>query len=209
MKGYFDKAAGTWDACERRQGIAKAVAEAIISTIPLHREMDILDFGAGTGLLTIALSSYVRSITALDSSQGMLGELEAKARSVPDCIIEIVQGDIMEHVFNKRFHGAVSSMTLHHIRDTAALFKKLASLLRPHGFVALADLADDDGTFHDEGRDDVFHFGFPKERLVSLATSAGFSSCDYRLIHTVEKEGRNRPYNIFLFTARYEGYPSS
>jgi len=76
----FDERAKTWDSSERRQALAEAVANAIKSSVTLNSSMHLLDIGAGTGLLTRRILPYVNKITALDTSAGMLEELEKKSR---------------------------------------------------------------------------------------------------------------------------------
>jgi ubiquinone/menaquinone biosynthesis C-methylase UbiE len=77
----FDEAATTWDEQPRRVTLARAVADEITRQIPLSRDIDVLDFGCGTGLLTLALPPFVRSVTGADTSAGMLEVLRRKVRS--------------------------------------------------------------------------------------------------------------------------------
>ncbi len=62
-KRDFDKAAPTWDQEPQRVKLASDVARAIAETAHPDRGMDVLDFGCGTGLLTLQLQPLVRSIT--------------------------------------------------------------------------------------------------------------------------------------------------
>jgi predicted TPR repeat methyltransferase len=191
----FDERAKTWDASARRQALAEAVADAIKRTVPLRPSMHLLDIGAGTGLLTRRVLPYVKRITAVDTSEGMLAELKSIEGH-----IETYRSDIMAYDPPERFDGIVSSMTMHHIEDTQALFVHLFTLLEPGGFIALADLAPEDGTFHTLGNEGVFHFGFDETKLKTVAQSAGFVDISYRIIHTINKAG-NKSYEVFLLTA--------
>ena len=58
-----------------RVKLATDVAGAVSAEVRLAADMDVLDFGCGTGLLALQLQPYVRSITGVDSSQGMLDVL--------------------------------------------------------------------------------------------------------------------------------------
>ena len=192
----FDERAKSWDSSERRQALAEAVANAIKSTIELNSSMHLLDIGAGTGLLTRRVLPSVDKITAIDTSSGMLSELEKSVKGN----VEICQTDIMEYKPSKEFDGIISSMTMHHIEDIETLFKHLYKLLKPGGFIALADLAPEDGTFHTNGNDGVFHFGFAEDLLNKYAKSAGFKGISYKIVHKVEKPKNS--YDIFLITAQ-------
>lgn len=78
-KRDFDKEAATWDSNPIAVARAAAVAEAMLRQVRFTPEMDVMDFGAGTGPVTLALQPHVRSITAADTSSGMLAVLKQKA----------------------------------------------------------------------------------------------------------------------------------
>ncbi len=71
-KRDFDKEAAGWDEHPGKVKLANDIAGAIGNHIVLTPNMDVLDFGCGTGLLTFQLQPLIRSITGVDSSQGML-----------------------------------------------------------------------------------------------------------------------------------------
>lgn len=65
---YFDSAAADWENEPRRLALARAVGEAIVRDIRPSNEMDVLDYGTGTGLVGLFLLPHVRSVTGADSS---------------------------------------------------------------------------------------------------------------------------------------------
>lgn len=199
MSERFDKAAKEWDKNATRTRLAENIAAAMIERVPFHDEMRIMDFGAGTGLLSSGLMSRVGEIYAVDLSTGMLDELDKKeslkGRVHPHC------RNILHDPFQEDFDGIVSAMALHHVEDTAELAKVFFDHLKPGGFVALADLDAEDGTFHRHGNDGVFHFGFDREALGRIFASAGFEDVAFGTAHTVEREN-GRKYPVFLLYAR-------
>ena len=54
---YFDQSAATWDAEPRRIELMKAVGEAILREAQPTNDMDVLDYGCGTGLIGLFLSA--------------------------------------------------------------------------------------------------------------------------------------------------------
>ena len=72
----FDKEAATWDQNPGRVKLADDVADTIIREIHPAGDMDVLDFGCGTGLVTLRLQPFVNTITGADCSKGMLGVLQ-------------------------------------------------------------------------------------------------------------------------------------
>ncbi len=191
----FDTKAASWDASERRQALAENVAQAIKEELAIEPSSRILDFGAGTGLLTERLAEKNHQVVACDTSAQMLKKLRQKLPRA-HCVV----GDILAFESEEPFDLIVSSMTLHHIQDTTALFAKLFHLLRPGGYLAIADLSLEDGTFHDQGNDGVYHFGFEEESLCKQMERIGFADIRYRTVHTVRKDN-GRVYDIFLLVA--------
>jgi 2-polyprenyl-3-methyl-5-hydroxy-6-metoxy-1,4-benzoquinol methylase len=197
MTERFDRAAQNWDKGDMRTSIANAVFQTITSRIALLNHMDILDFGCGTGLLSFKIAPMVRSVTGVDLSEKMLEQLEAK--NTPSLRVVPLRKDILNYPVERQFHGIVSSMAMHHVEDTAALFKTFRSCLKRDGFVAIADLEAEDGTFHSHGNEGVCHLGFDRDALRKTIEDAGFGNVRFHTAHAVEKEGKNYP--IFLVTA--------
>jgi len=197
----FDKEAAQWDANPGRVKLAHDVAAAIIREACPTREMDALDFGCGTGLVTLKLQPLVRSVTGMDSSRGMLDVLESKVSSqglanVRTQFLDLEQGGKVEG----RYHLIVSSMTLHHVPDPAGLIAQLAGALLPGGTLAVADLDAEDGSFHGDNTG-VLHLGFDRARVRGLFEQAGLSGVREVTAAVVAKEiegkGR-RDFPVFL-----------
>lgn len=198
MTQRFDKVAGEWDKGDMRQNIADAVFKTLASRIALLNTMNILDFGAGTGLLSFKIAPLVRSVTGVDLSSGMLKQLETK--NTPSLHVTPLLQDIMESPLDQKFNGIVSSMAMHHVKDTAHLFQTFYAHLERDGFVAIADLEEEDGTFHAQhGNEGVHHFGFNREVLRNTIEKAGFRNVRFHDAYSVNREDGNYP--IFLVTA--------
>lgn len=198
MTERFNKAALEWDSGDMRQNIADAVFKTLASRIALLNTMNILDFGAGTGLLSFKIAPMVRSVTGVDLSSGMLEQLEAK--NTASIHVTPLLHDIMEKPLDKKFNGIVSSMAMHHVEDTARLFQTFYDHLDRDGFVAIADLEEEDGTFHAQhGNDGVHHFGFNRDTLRATIEKAGFKNVRFHDAYSVNREDGSYP--IFLVTA--------
>jgi len=167
--------------------------------------MDVLDFGCGTGLLTFALQPFVRSITGVDSSHGMLDVFKTKIKeqnlnNVKANYLDLDKGDVLEC----SYHLIVSSMTLHHVKNISFLLKQLYSILLPSGQLAIADLDLDDGQFH-SNNDGVFHFGFDRKNLHRMFINAGFRHVRHLTAAQVEKPvgvDQTRLFIVFLMIGR-------
>ncbi len=200
----FDREAATWDETPRRAQMAADVAAEITRRVRLTRHLDVLDFGCGTGLLTLALQPLVRSVTGADTSAGMLGVLRAKVRDrgLENVATVLLEGDGPPALPPARADLVVSSMVLHHVADLPALFRAFHAHLRPGGRVALADLDREDGTFHDDPQG-VIHLGFDRTELMALLADAGFTALAATPAAVVRKN--EREYPIFLVTGARVG----
>jgi ubiquinone/menaquinone biosynthesis C-methylase UbiE len=202
----FDKAATDWDKNCQRLKLAKRVAAAIRNAVPLTGDMCALEIGCGTGLITTELAPHLQSIVATDTSGGMLQVLQEKINCQSLANIETLQVDLSkdDHLLAGRsFNLIYSSMTLHHIKDNAAVLQQCRQLLAPDGFLAMADLEKEDGTFHGDMAG-VEHLGFDPRQLAELATACGFAQVSIARVHVITKantQGQVRDYPVFLLTA--------
>lgn len=51
----FDQAAATWDEQPARKTMTRAISQTLHAQVPVQSMMTALDFGRGTGLVTMAL----------------------------------------------------------------------------------------------------------------------------------------------------------
>jgi len=201
----FDQVATQWDTKPFRAKMANDVATAMIREIHPSADMKVLDFGCGTGLLTLKLQPLVKAITGADSSHGMLGVLKNKIKTqgLTNVHTEFVDFEKGEHV-EGGYNLIVSSMVAHHVPDTLALFKEWHRLLLPGGQLCFADLDTEVGAFHGDNTG-VFHQGFDRQELRLLLQEVGFHTIrdTTATIMSKEIEGQGfRDFPIFLICAK-------
>jgi ubiquinone/menaquinone biosynthesis C-methylase UbiE len=204
-KTHFDKAASEWDQKQRRVELAKAITENI-ALLPLNREMTALEYGCGTGLVGLALAPRLGTLTAMDTSTGMLDVLAGKIQELGLTNVTPLCLDLTVDTCMQRFDLIFSAMTLHHIENTGLILQKFYQLLKKHGYLAIADLDSEDGSFHAPGAGEKHH-GFSRETLSEKLLNIGFSSLNFKTVHTITKtdeEGKSQDYPVFLLTAQKE-----
>ena len=197
MTDLFADKAAEWDTRPLPQRISEGVSAALFARIALRSDQTVLDFGAGTGLLTTRIAPKVASVIAVDISPAMLEQLAAKPEF--EGKVEPICQDILAAPLDRRADLIVSAMAMHHVKDTAKLLRTLFDHLAPGGQLALADLDREDGDFHPPGIEGVFHHGFDRGQLAAKMRAAGFTDVAIETACEVDKEGRRYP--IFLATA--------
>ncbi len=198
-KRDFDAAAAGWDEEPRRVKLSSEIAAAIRSAVTLSPEWQAMDFGCGTGLVTVQLAPNLGRIVGVDSSEGMLAQLEQKIERLGLTNVRTAPAErILTAPAPDQFHLITSAMTLHHVEQLPPLLATFHSLLQPGGHVALADLESEDGSFHDDPTG-VFHHGFSSQQLTSLLAAAGFRSITVQRVTEIAKGERRFP--VLLVTA--------
>jgi ubiquinone/menaquinone biosynthesis C-methylase UbiE len=198
----FDERARDWDTPER---IARAaeVAKAIRAAVPLSGTERLIDVGAGTGLLGLALVDDVGSVTLADPSAGMIEVAIEKLSGGDMPTVHAVHHDLIaDPPPADRFDLAVSLLVLHHIEDTAAALAAILALLAPGGRIALADLDTEDGSFHTAEAEGIHHRGFDRGELERLATGAGFVDVGTSTAMVIGDENGGAGFPVFLLTGR-------
>ena len=200
----FDERAKDWDSDPKKIERAGAVAKAIRRAIPLSNEMEALEYGCGTGLLSFALQSDLGQITLADTSQGMLDVLSEKIASAGVTNMHPVRLDLASDPLPAgRYDLTYSLMTLHHIHDVNDILVKFCDLLVPEGYLLVADLDQEDGSFHTDGTTDV-HLGFDRDELQKTVENIGFGNVLFSTAYEIKKKIGNeeKTFPVFLMTAQ-------
>jgi tRNA (cmo5U34)-methyltransferase len=199
----FDDKAKQWDQNQMHLERTKAVALAMLKHIPVDASMMALEFGAGTGLLSFFLKDMFAGITLMDTSREMLNMAEAKLAAGDHQKIKTLFFDLEKSVYTgEKFDIIFTQMVLHHIKEVVPILIKFNRMLKPGGYIAIADLKTEDGSFHDPGVE--VHHGFDPEALSNDLTSCGFEHAfceECFVISRDTSEGISRKYPVFLLTA--------
>lgn len=197
MSDLFNEKAKDWDVNEIVLQRSNAMSSAILEHIEFNQQMQIMDFGAGTGLIASQIVPHVASIAAVDVSQAMLNKLAEKTELKGK--VQIICQDIIKQPLDMKFDVIMSAMAMHHVEDINLLIQCFAEHLKPGAQIALADLDTEDGSFHPADIEGVYHNGFERKELQNIIKKNGFKNVQFVTAHTVNKEDKSYP--IFLVTA--------
>ena len=200
----FDLKAAEWDQNPIVWDRAEAIANEIKRLIPLKKQMTALEFGAGTGVTSFILRDSLKEITLMDNSLEMVKVMNNKikvsgAKNLKTLNFNLEKSDLKD----KKFDFIFNQMVLHHIYDIDNIFRKFYNLLNPGGFLAIADLYAEDGSFHGEGF--IGHNGFEIEKLSARIKKQGFTDISHRKCYTINKkvsETVTKPFDVFLIIAK-------
>ena len=200
----FDIKAEGWEKNPMHWERSAAVAEAIKRVIPLSKEMTAMEYGAGTGITSFLLKDLVKEITMIDSSPEMVRVMNEKIKTAGIENLKTLHFDLeITDYKNGSFDLIFTQMVLHHIYNTEKILKKFQGMLNPGGFLAIADLYSEDGSFHGDGFSG--HNGFDVDELSDQLKKYGFSDISHRKCYTISKkisDNMIKPFDVFLLTGK-------
>lgn len=217
----FNAEAAAWDSNPDVHRASDGALQALLAAYPdLCKETtDVLEIGCGTGLLSLRLAPYVRSILAVDAAQGMIDALEAKLareenawardKITPLSVLLVdpederlppLAGGEDGGRTRKKFDLITSHLVLHHIADLRGVLTTMFGCLRSGtGEVALTDFEDFDSgkearKFHPEGKMfGVERHGIARKEIEGLMREVGFVDVSVEVGFTMEKEVERFP----------------
>jgi ubiquinone/menaquinone biosynthesis C-methylase UbiE len=116
------------------------MVERIERVVPLTPALTALDFGAGTGLVTLQLLPKVGFVYALDPSAEMLAQFRAAVAATAFRDYEIVTGVIAD--FTGQVDIVTCSLSLHHTPDLGEALRGIFRALRPGGRIFVVEIPD-------------------------------------------------------------------
>ena len=200
----FDLKAAEWDQNPIHWDRSVAITNQIKKLIPLKKRMIALEYGAGTGIASFLLKDNLKEITLMDSSSEMVRVMNEKIKTTKVKNLKTLNFDL-EHSDHKggKFDLIFTQMVLHHVLDIENIIRKFYNLLNPGGFLAIADLYKEDGSFHGEGF--TGHKGFDVEILAEQIIKHGFKSVSHQKCFVINKkfsDNKTKHFDVFLLIAK-------
>lgn len=173
---YFER---NVDKFEENQGMLCELSQylpnlkELLDLIALPRQSRVMEVGPGQGLLLKELASRFDGVVALDNSEEMLaftkGKLPARSR------ISFIQSSLETYEQDgAAFDAVVLNMVLHHMPSPTQALQKLRRLVKPDGYLLIADLCAHNQEWVQSSCGDLW-LGFDPQDLRDGALSAGFA----------------------------------
>lgn len=199
MTANFDEAAKKWDLDGKKIKRASDVAEDILKHLPDTKGMSGMEYGCGTGLLGFGLLPNFKEMAFCDTSTGMIEEVKGKIKAGDhkNCKTVLINPEKTMDT-SLKYDCIFNLMVLHHIPDTEETIKGWAESLSKGGYLCIADLITEDGSFHGENFDG--HLGFDPEKLGRFLEKNNLSVESITTPHTIVRE--EREYPLFLLIGK-------
>lgn len=202
---HFDNQAKNWDNDPKKIERAQVFAKEISSFIKPNKKLSAFEFGCGTGLLSYHLKDEFKNITLADNSEGMINVLKEKIEKENlDNFNPLLIDLLNDETINEKYNVVYTLMTMHHVDNIDSAIKGFNSILESNGFLCIADLVTEDGSFHSNFPDFNGHKGFDKKELSDILERNGFTVEYYNIAFEIPRNvnGEIKKYPLFLMIGR-------
>lgn len=135
----FEKMAARYDS-EARKGLANIIVEAVREELVNSQSKSLLDYGSGTGLVSLNLKDLVDSVLLVDSSKEMTEVAKGKIAYDGITNAEVLHSDFTEEKPKLKADIVMMSLVLLHIPDTNQILQELFETLNDDGKLMIVDV---------------------------------------------------------------------
>ena len=191
MKHDFNHKAETFDS-PKNIFLAKLVCQAVEKQINVLSDKEILDFGGGTGLLSLPLAEQAKSVTLVDISEKMLEQARLKAERQEIKNIQFLEQNLLTNPLEQEFDLIVVCRVLHHMPDLDEALSLFYQYLRKDGQLLLADFT----------KTEAKHHGFDIAELEKQLIGHDFSSVHSQILYSSEDLFQGNYSELFFTVAQ-------
>ena len=191
MKHDFNHKAETFDS-PKNIFLANLVYQAVEKQLDAPSDKEILDFGGGTGLLSLPLAKQAKSVTLVDISEKMLEQARLKAEQQEIKNIQFLEQDLLKNPLEREFDLIVVCRVLHHMPDVDTALSLFHQHLKEDGRLLIADFT----------RAEANHHGFELPALENKLIEHGFSSVHSQILYSAEDLFQGNYSELFFTVAQ-------
>lgn len=178
---------------EKRMELANAIIEKVRPVLQDSKSKKLVDYGGGTGLISLELTDLVGSILLVDVSEQALQGTTDKIveRGIPN--VKVLCSDFTQDTPDLEADIILLSLVLLHIPDTKLILQKLFSILSDGGQLIIVDFDKNDKVNHPK-----IHSGFSQDELKKLLSEIGFTSTKMKTFYKGERIFANQDASMFI-----------
>lgn len=182
---------------EKRMELVNVILEEVRPLLRGSESKRLVDYGSGSGLVSLELTDLVDSILLVDSSKQALQDATDKimARGITNC--EVLYSDFTRDMPELKADIVLLSLVLLHIPDTKLILQKLFSILPNDGQLIIVDFDKNDQVNHPK-----IHSGFSHNELNSILAEVGFTSTTCKTFYHGKQIFANQDASMFIATSR-------
>ena len=188
----FEQMAKKYDSPERIE-LAKVIRKAVRPELENSTSKSLIDYGSGTGLVSLELADLVKSVLLVDASEKMLEVAERKISHRGITNANVMCSDFTEETPNVKADIIIVSLVLLHIPDTKKILQALYHVLNEGGKLLVIDFDQNDRVNHPK-----IHSGFSHEALKDLLIEVGFTSTTMETFHHGQRIFANQDASMFI-----------
>lgn len=177
----FDELAKKYDTKERI-ALARIIQKEVEKELEEAQNKVLLDYGSGTGLVSLDLAASVEYLYLVDSSKEMTAITDRKISRQGLVNAEAICHDLLESNLELPADIILVSLVLLHIPDTNHILKRLYQQLSPKGKLIIVDF-----DLNERVKDSRIHSGFDKQLLKDQLKEVGFLHLSSDTFYTGEQ----------------------
>ncbi|MGT2942412.1 class I SAM-dependent methyltransferase [Streptococcus constellatus subsp. viborgensis] len=191
MEHNFNHKAESFDSPQNRF-IADLIRQELEKQVVDFSDKHILDFGGGTGLVSLPLATQSKSVMLVDISDKMLEQAHLKVKKQAINNVHLLQQDLLSTPLNQLFDIILVSRVLHHMSNIEETLNVFRNHLADDGQLFIADFV----------KTDTNHHGFHLVDLEGKLSQSGFSSVQSQIIYSADKLFLGNYAELFLTLAQ-------
>ena len=188
----FEQMAKRYDT-EERMELAKIIVKEVRPELRNSKSKSLIDYGSGTGLISLELSDLVDSILLVDSSKQMLEVAKAKISHKGITNSKVLYSDFTQETPELKADIVLMSLVLLHIPDTKKILQELFNILNNGGKLIIIDFDKNDKINHPK-----VHNGFLHEELKKRLSEVGFKSIEIKTFYHGNGIFMNQDASMFI-----------
>lgn len=181
---------------EKRMELVHAIVKEVRPVLSNSRSKKLLDYGSGTGLVSLELSDLVESILLVDSSKQDLEVAENKISKKEINNAKVFYADFTKYLPKIKIDIILVSLVLLHIPDTKLILQNLFTILNTGGKLIIIDFDKNDQVNHPK-----IHNGFFHDELQLILSDIGFKCTDFKTFYHGNQIFAKQDASMFISTS--------